>query len=687
MSIRMFYSLKKPLCIALLSLTCLAQETPVSEWPDLVQPPYIPEFLCPFGFIAFSQPSQGVFQDDPADTDFLEVISGAANYQDIYFGEAPYYGAPIYRAKIPMVAGRDTFLLGAQPYASLPLPSPQLTNPNVMQLQFKGYSYASRKVAVMCRVSVYQNQKLLHQYMLSKEPRDIYFDGTCQTVSKVLDYKMDVFENKANTPLNFRFTEAGTYLIRTELVYYDPFQLYISELQPTGIAVNVVGTIVTTKPPKVHVIPLVKSGYSSTIQKAYYTSVKSSASKLGTVMQEFMAIPSANVPISVQSGNVIANSFDDFEDLAEFGAQSLRASTPTKLADRLVLVVEEESFTRMLAATYGNQANFEQIRYSEGFALNKKVVVIRGPARTINQSEPYFLPGSLTSVDFVETAVQCLLQTFSDPLWQPSTGKMGDCKVTPYFHTDKRIAFGTDLRDPGNPSIYTAKHDIMGKTGVNRKLRICQCTYRHSLNALSKALIDPPMVVISGTVSQPGLFAPQAELNPLYQVNGFPELSQTGSGRWRIDLKNAFGLTLASYPFTPNFQVDGYYVNRAFFNYTLDAPAGLDRVEIYGPELFFGGYGFRLLDTVSLSANAPGILDVEIVQTGPLTEIAWYTFDFDGDALLASIFVSEDGAFFEPTEVFESQGSSAFLEIPPSMNFVKLVVSDGGRSVQRIIAL
>lgn len=69
MSIRTFHFLRNPLCIALLSLTCLAQGTPISEWPDLVQPPYFPEFLCPFGFIAFSQPSQGVYQDDPADAE------------------------------------------------------------------------------------------------------------------------------------------------------------------------------------------------------------------------------------------------------------------------------------------------------------------------------------------------------------------------------------------------------------------------------------------------------------------------------------------------------------------------------------------------------------------------------------------------------------------------------------------
>jgi len=669
------------------------EEFPYDYPPEIGIPPEPPANDCDCKFMAYIQPSQGVLQDDPRDTNFLEIRRGPSTLAEA-MPTAPLQFAfriPTLGAGIPMVIDRDTYLLAANPYdpsqkvaTALGDAYPMATE-NITKLTFTGTTRYTRQVDVDVRITVLNKRRRIKQFLANNSPLKIYLDGPCGS-EKPLDVSSNLLEKTPRDALKFKLASPGNYRVRAELVYHDPNQTDLTKLRPTGLAVDVLGNAVKTKAPSLAFVPIPGNNAAGTSQQAFVNLINSAASKVGANMQDYFAIPSKTVTPKVSPVTLRPRDFTGLIQAFAIFKAAKRQSKVASRPDRLMVIFEDQAFQGLLDSWFANHPN----NYDPGalsLAIFKDILFIRGPHRASSPSVavPYYY--QLGRYPDPEILIHRGLISSFDFIWVPEAGKMGDCKVDPYHDILTKTAYGLALRHPNGATPYAVKRDVMEYYPQSVTPNLCQCTYRHSLEALSKTAIDPPMLLVSGSIENNGLLFTEATLDPLYQIDGFPELSEQGTGKYAIVLKDTFDQVIAEYPFSVDFETPVGTLNEMAFNYTIDLPPGLARVEITGPVYYIGGPGREVLDAIDISPHPPYLFNFERQLTLNGITYSWQGYDFDGDPILYSLYASEDGEVFYPTGVHESPQTSAVLKLPPTIRFLKLVATDGGRSQSTIMPL
>jgi len=647
--------------------------------------------------MAYTQTSQGVLQDDPQDSDFLRVVRGTsflnpalASAQQAFHQFPLQYQVPTFEAGIDMVVGRETYLLGADPY----LPGSIENYAEFFNL--KGRSGFTQPVPVHLRVTVVLNGAVVQQFIASNphSPKTVRLSGFCLPIpalgsellygQSLLTRAQPVFGGNPAS-ISFTFDQPGKYLVRAELVRDHPlFRNSPALLQPTGLAVDVRGEVIVTKKPKVLVVSIVGPGKDhDTFADLVETHL---VPPITQNMQFAMAMPSGPGDVTFVSSDALSGNRFAFPAIMAFLELSKRYSNVLSQPDRIVVVVEEDKFQQFLPPLAGVPAGTLGLR--SGMA--KSSVFVKGPL-LVSNSLGYIAPAPLLQQRVSEVVMHELLHSFDN--WSPkSTSEMGDCQVAPYHNvgimgTSAGIASGIDLKSLDKRTFFQEMDLMQGyEEGFTRYAG--QCTYRHSLDALSQGAIDPPVLMVSGLITGSVLSA-EVELAPIYQMDGFNELPRNGDGNWAIVLRGDFGQVLARHPFQPKFQAGLRGAEELYFNFTVDEPLGLRKVEIVAPSYRFGAPPEGVVvASRELSDHAP---EVNAWATPVLLnrwQVDWQGSDLDGDSLLYTVLTSTDGELFVPTEVYEEGRTSVTLSDPDrSLRKIKIIVTDGGRSAEQTLEI
>jgi len=669
-------------------LSVFAQDLPIPDYPEeLLFPPEPPLHECGLRFMGYAQTSQAVLQDDPVDQDLLIVRKGITEWRDVYNPPTIVadFQVPTLEASIDMVTNRHTFLLGAKPYDRQANPNGVNASANFLKINFDYQSSYASYEALYPRVSIFLNGNQINQFLPGPGPVLVRTKGDCFPELFQQPETINISAGLNFNSQSFLFTAPGTYIVRTELVRKKPNKPF-TEWEPSGIAVDVIGKVVETTSPKVLLVPIVPSGATAPERRNFLDQVDH---YIPSIKQSMLNnLPIANLSGSVdldRSGLVIEDG--NIADLYDLTQNFLRAKRNSKTGpyDRVIALVERNLYQDLLAR--GNISTHPVFSCFAGFNQTKHFIAIGAfdlqPSAPGNTAGPSYFPPL--------TIAHKLLHTLAYKPWAPISGRMGDCQVEPYHEslTQRGIAFGIHKLGPSLAKVtpYEGARDLMQSGPSAFETSVSQCTYRRALAELSTDQLDPPVVMVSGTVSRSGIFSFTAELSPLYQSDGYYELDENGPGDWHILLKDELGNVLGDYPFEPQFQYSSAFEERVLFNYTLPDLPGLRRVEITGPALTIGGYTQVLLDAIDYTAFAPLIWSLNAQNAGSQLEVNWAGYDFDGDQILYSLLTSEDGLYYLPTHVSESTQTSVLLDLPANVTHLKLLATDGSRSVSRVLSL
>ena len=675
----------------------MAQDGLPPNYPEELLPP--PEPLvtpCDCEYLATTQPSQGVLQDDPKDLNLLETKRGTVTLSSVLLGIQPpdAFRVPTQEALLPMVTNRTTFLLAANPYNRLPtigtgsnqaFPN---ASENFTKLRIFGRTKFSQNVPVHVRASVYLNGNRVDQYLITKTPKAFPLAGSCDNTFRDINFEVDMLENFDSVNLDFKFGNPGDYVIRTELVYHDAFQPDISQLRPTGIAFDVYGKVVASKAPRIHFVPVVRNDINGASLNNYLFKARDLADGVKYFMREFMAIPSEAGPVTFQTTPIRPENFSSFNQLTKHLHQAARNAPLTLAADKIVAIVEDEVFDEWLYYHAPGTNFYTQNQSVAGIHGSGKIIIMRGLQRQSSISNPvkFILPlvGPDREPLILEHYMRYIVEGLTKPLWKQLRPE-DDCAIPNYIGQLKTPAFGIRMRENRLNFTYAEAPDLMTRS-ANAFRKLCQCTYRHTFRALKKNKQAAPMVVVRGTAYRDSFFSYHAELDPSYRVEGDSELGPFGLGSWRIVFRNIFGFEIASYPFEPPFNDSDEFDKSAVFNFTLPAPPGLASIEVEGPSaIILGGPQRTTFDAFDVSPNPPKIQDLALNPLPGPDQLVWQASDNDGDPLLYTVLFSEDGNFYFPTGIFETQATQALLDIPFTVTHIKLVATDGANSDEWVI--
>jgi LPXTG-motif cell wall-anchored protein len=216
-----------------------------------------------------------------------------------------------------------------------------------------------------------------------------------------------------------------------------------------------------------------------------------------------------------------------------------------------------------------------------------------------------------------------------------------------------------------------------------------QCTYRHLMTTLQPGG-DPTVLVVRALLTRPD--APKGGLGsflPAYDVEGEPDLAPDSTGDYAIVLRGGDARVLARYPFTPRFSDDkgGPPLDVISVTYRVPLAPGLSTIELDGP-------GGKLLDARAYGAQAP-VGELLTPRSGAKVgsgtrriHVAWRTRSATGAPVVASLFYSADGGQLWQPQLLEQQRASFDVRLQPGGHHViKLLVTDGSRSAQAIVAI
>ena len=674
---RMAHSLFWFLAICWAPLIGHAQILTPDKYPEeLTTLPRLLDSTCAMSYSAKVQPSPFVLQKDPKNRDFLEVLKGetALSHAQNPNLDSQTLRYPTFHAKLPLVVGRITYLVGANYQRS---DTEYAIRKGITYLSFEGTNYYTRKVKVRMRVTAFLKNTKVKQYLLGETPTEIRLGGPCGPFLPEYATGRIVSEpyynlNSTTFAEEIVFPQAGPYIIRTELVYHDPNQANIANLVPTGIAVDVLGEVVAVSPPLFQVNSAV-FGNRETPQElqAIQTRTKFEANRLSELMQEYLPIASKPVPVKAAKTLTKLNLQDGFTELARKLIKAKRFSDPEESPERIVALVrysDYETIVRRITPLGKPAPNY---KYCEkGILWSKQLIIL---------SAEYS-----TTYDLLwknEGLHGSCLEKFAHSLgrWDPGKNE----PVGPYHNMTRKVAYGIKQDSYSAPYPLVEGGDLMEQY---RGGAPSQATYMHFLDALTATKVDPPVIMVSGEVSVSGL-SKSATLDPLYQMDGFSELEEQGPGSWHILLKDAQGQVLADYPFEPDFLMNGGFQGQGYFNYTVLDHPDVARVEITAPFVAIGGSIQKQVDAIDYSPNPPIIWDFKAIPGLSDYTIQWAGYDQDWDNLSYTLLMSDDGLVYEATDLSESAATAIQMEIPASISHLKLIVTDGARSTTRVLQL
>lgn len=189
-----------------------------------------------------------------------------------------------------------------------------------------------------------------------------------------------------------------------------------------------------------------------------------------------------------------------------------------------------------------------------------------------------------------------------------------------------------------------------------------------------------PALLVSGTLRRDAAGRLSGSIDPLAAVEGPATLSEEGQGDAALELRDADGVLLGRYAFTPAFQALGSG-QLAGFLVSVPKPAGLAALAVTVGGVTAAGRR-RSADPPQARFDRPRAGEV---RRGRL-DIAWSGSDPDGDALTYSLFFSADGGRSWEPLLMDARTTSLAVDSAQLGNApdarLRLLASDGFDSVR-----
>lgn len=626
---------------------------------------------CHVEYYSRIQPTQGVFQNDIHFQDKLKTEHGVS-----VLGEKH----PKFISQVNLVKDRFTYLVGDKMMSSgiydfedykKIIITGKSTYPDMVDVTLKVQTHLDyQPYGAPYYPAITENSQSTPSQspIIQQLPLSMLATGKCLDEAQEFYVEFDI-SNQSDAQ-EIKFNKTGTYDFIVDVVDV-PLE------NPTGMKIQVWGNVVETRMPKTLLIPAMDYAFykykADEIAKNLYDDTKTAKFNIDLYKKDFYPIPSdlsfGGKDFTVEKSVIDLAGITDIQGLRKLHRKLFTAMRLGKY-ERNLLFIDYQSYQPILGTD------------SAGMAVSTKLGNIKTKSSASKVERSAY---NITSV--YDTAIHELnhLLNFS---WADSKMQQ-DCNLNYHNKTNLKTADGvsqTLSQAYGSKiSFHENDYDIMSAAEAPNTYAN-QCTWRNLVHVLAERIVDPPLILVSGTVTKDGL---SGELAPAYTYMGNTD-TPNSVGDYTIILKDHNGNEMESYKFDPNFDIldapsIGETVNEALFSYGLPYSPELKIVELHGPK--------GLLESITLTENEPIIEKFNILSSTPNPDfdavdikVSWDASDKDNDELLYTLLSSSDDEFYHGT-IIEISDSEATIRVPEGSSSLKLFATDGTRSSDMTIGL
>lgn len=634
-------------------------------------------------------PSQGVWQDD---TDFEDRVGKQISRLEDS-------SRIVYHAEINMVANRDAVLTGLHHYQKS---GKKVVVESRNFIILKGESDCSRSVPVRLRFTITGPGGPFT--FNGENTYQIPFEGQKQQSSQGFQIREAAVEGFPATS-TFKFTGAGSYNVKAELIRIDTGA-------PTGLEMSVHGMVSTTQGPVVNFLPI-RLGSSTNPDQLQETTEQLSKSS-AMYVPDFYPLAPGGLPTQVLglrnftedsipaiSGGLFGSaSYYRSEKLLTRIEETVTASAFLQGAGRVMAVLDEPDFRTIegqdtAAATFAR--GIKPARSSLTFSWKVTFLHTKATIKNVAHELVHTLPNGWADDEML---AECGLdyhnkeKPVANGIRLLRGGALGERliknHVTPIMDSTGGLQESLDIplrKEDLKPHKY--KDDTTGeeKEWNYEQIWITQCTYRHLLLMLSGAPPDPPMLLVRGLIGRRGKL--EAEFLPFYDLMGYSDLTEGPAKDFAIVLKDGAGKTLGTFPFLPAWTDFEGTFKRDLVSFTYRVPLlpNLAQIDLVGP-------GSAVLSSKKLTI-APPTLQVTsptagatITPSAGRVRVTWTaSSSTPGARLLFTVLYSsnEGRTFDEQTLEAATTSFDVALSRGVKSHVVKIIATDGSRSSEATV--
>jgi hypothetical protein len=647
------------------------------------------------------QPMQGTFQDDDQFGRVTYDYTGPQKNPQIETADEITY-----RAKLPMVLGRDTILMGVEDYRK---GNETMAGAGRRRIVLKVRSNCKQMVDVKFQFRLEDgagHHEIYTSPVVAKAPI-----GSAEGVVPERTVWVTLPASDGAPPDETFRLSGHSYLIIAELLRADDSH--------TGIKAFVSGPIVETKGFTVQFVPVsLTPGATQASALPLVTFNQDLSQMSGDYIPDYFplkphALTTYTRPLEDMSGE--APPFDPADPTPALTKQRLGADLADKLgtagrlagADRVVAVLQytpppppprRGRRAGPPAPPAEPPSDWTRIEATPavGLTYTRKAVLVR------------MAPGQTVDTDEVATVAHELIHTLPY-IWSgqyegaPAGYKSGmeiACGAD-YHNTRRPIAYGERIDTGGYPGRRIAEDGVPpvmggavatlaplpGQRGPAAPPRpappeiwISQCTYAHLIDELV-AKPDPALLLVRAIISR-GAKGESAELRVAYDQFGKADLASTAGTDWAIRLSGPAGRPLAVYGFTPQWETEeGQHRDIMPIDDLVPLTPGATRLEIT-----FKG---RTLASHPLGATQPILSVTTGPRRGGQVSVDWTATAAGGGPVKSSVFYSTNGGAYYNDQLFEADAHHWDVVLDPraKTHTIKVVVTDGGRSREQVVSL
>ncbi|MFI4935016.1 MAG: hypothetical protein ACHP7N_10385 [Caulobacterales bacterium] len=622
------------------------------------------------------EPMQGVYQDDPQFPKTTWDFAQGPNDNPVVDEVGP--GA--YNARLPMIAGRHTVVLGVIKYRSKGQVTPAYRHESIV---FKGAGDCEGYEDVRFKLTLTDIKGTRVVWTSPERVGSAPIAGAAGQ-SGPFQVLVDAYKGLPDEDAGaFTIAGPGDYTLTAELVKMDG--------SPTGLKLTASGKVLVSHPPVVEFIPVTLSGFPPAAQINDFSSFVDDVTEAShNFLPDYFPLQPDDLPTFSHDMINLAK-FDPHLSDKRKNADGFSAN----LTDRLGAAAVHSQATRVVIFVRdGAQGakDYERLRpggKSAAFASSTKVVFI-GVEPPSNGTGAHGLPpaaptefsvGSWGS-SIVETVGHELNHTEPELLWSSdadaSHNMATHCGLSEHNSDDKGYAFGVRIDTGGieHRNLRDGYHSMMGSQ-TDLPLWISQCTYAHLISAFQKSK-DPAVMMVRAIVTRDnGVMS--ARLSAGYDLDSNTDSEAAPAKDWAIVVHPAGGKPL-TYPFEPPWVTEEALTRDTVANLVrIPDPRGAGRLEIV--------YGGKVLASRSLPAHSPSLSVGPVPATaskGQSIHLAWSATG--AGPILSSVYYSNNKGRWYVDQLFEESANQFDVKLDPRSHdhVIKIVVTDGARSSQRL---
>lgn len=659
-----------------------------------------PAPICPTQWKETSsfEPTQGVWQDDWGTYSFGDRAGARLTRTETPLapGEFPHTLAT---AELPMVQDRPTLIFGTQRFGG-----------DRFKITLTATTSGTSDIAAFVRFKLSENDgpsRVVYESPVASIAIGWGPDPSnpCGADKHDVTFTVLTPDGIPDNADPFQFTATGTYRLTAVLVIPEPDGEKV-EFQQIKTAVE--GTIVATYPPHFEIVPATLTDRRPLPASQVFLKLVSDelASEIASKFATYLPIP-VKGPVRADKGEYrnlqealtpfMRARVDNWARLFKVPPQGLVGTVKfQKLVDDLGIQTRLEAVYDRTIVVMGERdfAAAGLPSYAQAISASRKVIFVRSDSTQYNVGHEFShtlcsgdSPACVAGFAWSDPQMlaECNQNVIVSTADHPSMAYHNDVLAHKWAHGYRLFDEVSGAGEPHYSRALMERSSIMQETSPSAW--IDQCIYAHDLKELQK-LPDPPVILVSGLVAQPGGRA-VGTLLPAYELHSQVNLTAHVGGRWAIVLRGSHNRVLGRFPFTPAFSYEDPSLKRivAPVQYTVPAMPRVTAIDLYGP----GGR----LDHVIFSARAPRIrLQASVARSilghQKIVRASWSGVTSRDRSLLYTLLDSPDGGATWNPVFFERSLRSADVSVPRGSRVIlKLIATDGSRSttVQRTIAV